>query len=68
MAFEMGLRHEEIVCFRAMGVPEIAEIEVSEFVYIPNWHGTKGGRSRFDESLTGKRRTIRVVGGSVTDR
>lgn len=61
MAFEMGLRREEIVCFRATGVPEITEIEESTFVYIPVWHGTKGGRSRLDDSLAGKRRTIRVA-------
>jgi len=60
MAFETGMRREEIVCFRATGIPEITEIEASEYVYILIWHGTKGGRSRVDESLSGKRRTIRV--------
>ena len=60
IAFETGMRREEIVCFRAIGIPEITEIEASEFVYIPIWHGTKGGRSRFDENLAGRRRTIRV--------
>lgn len=61
MAFEMGLRREEIVCFRAAGIPSINEITANDFVYIPIWHGTKGGRSRVDESIVGKRRTIRVA-------
>lgn len=60
LPFETGLRRQEILSFPADGMPTVEQTQKSEYVYLAISYGAKGGRSRLDDTLNGKPRTIRM--------